>query len=143
MLTPEARSNPPGFVSVLLISPLADDHLSLRQIFDHWNWNLHIVSTCSEALAHTSQHESQVVICERELPDGDWKLLLNEFQSLPMPPTLIVTSRLADDRLWAEVLNLGAYDVLAQPFDSVEVKRVVFLAWHERWWRSRQRQGQS
>jgi DNA-binding response OmpR family regulator len=44
-------------------------------------------------------------------------------------PTLIVTSRLADDELWAEVLNLGAYDVLAQPFDPDEVYRVVFLAW--------------
>ena len=30
--------------------------------------------------------------------------------------------------LWAEVLNLGGYDVLAQPFDELEVRRVVALA---------------
>jgi len=36
-----------------------------------------------------------------------------------------VTSRLADERLWAEALNLGAYDVLAKPFDSTEAMRVV------------------
>jgi DNA-binding NtrC family response regulator len=48
-----------------------------------------------------------------------------------MPPNLIVTSRLADDELWAEVLNLGGYDVLAQPFDPQEVYRIVFQAWHE------------
>ena len=44
-------------------------------------------------------------------------------------PSLIVTSRLADERLWAEALNLGAYDVLAKPFDSTEAMRVVGAAW--------------
>ena len=35
----------------------------------------------------------------------------------------------------AEALNLGAYDVLAQPFDGMEVSRIVNLArlrWEER-----------
>ena len=35
----------------------------------------------------------------------------------------------ADERLWAEALNLGAYDVLAKPFDRTEVMRVVSMAW--------------
>jgi DNA-binding response OmpR family regulator len=51
------------------------------------------------------------------------------------PPLLIVTSRLADDRLWTEALNLGAYDVIAKPFDRKEVDRVLNLAW-ARWSRS-------
>ena len=42
---------------------------------------------------------------------------------------LIVTSRLADDRLWAEALNLGAYDVLAKPFERMELVRSVSSAW--------------
>jgi DNA-binding response OmpR family regulator len=37
------------------------------------------------------------------------------------PPLFIISSRLADERLWAEALNLGAYDVLAKPFDAREV----------------------
>ena len=48
---------------------------------------------------------------------------------LPDPPVLIVTSRLADEYLWAEALNLGAYDVLAKPFDASEVIRVLYSAW--------------
>jgi FixJ family two-component response regulator len=44
-------------------------------------------------------------------------------------PSLIVTSRLADDRLWAEALNLGAYDVLAKPFERLELVRSVSSAW--------------
>jgi hypothetical protein len=42
---------------------------------------------------------------------------------------MIVTSRLADERLWAEVLNLGGYHLLAKPFDASEVVRVVGTAW--------------
>ena len=43
-------------------------------------------------------------------------------------PNLVVTSRLADDRLWAEVLNLGGWDVLSTPFEAAELIRVLFAA---------------
>jgi DNA-binding response OmpR family regulator len=98
---------------------------------------LHNVSTYREALAFARENDTSVVICERYLTDGDWKLVLSEFDRLPVRPTLIVTSRLADEELWAEVLNLGGYDVLAQPFDSDEVYRSVFLAWQA--WKRRAR----
>jgi DNA-binding response OmpR family regulator len=74
------------------------------------------------ACEYLSGGESPVVICERSLPDGDWKDLLGR------TPRLIVTSCVADELLWAEVLNLGGYEVLAQPFDKLEVRRVVALA---------------
>jgi len=38
---------------------------------------------------------------------------------------LIVTSRVADARLWAEVLNLGGFDVIAKPFHAPEVLHVL------------------
>jgi DNA-binding response OmpR family regulator len=63
------------------------------------------------------------------LRQGTWRELLDLLKFLPEPPFLIVTSRTADKRLWAEALNLGAYDVLAKPFDRTEVSRIVSLAW--------------
>ena len=48
---------------------------------------------------------------------------------LENPPKLIVTSRLADAKLWGEVLNLGGFDVLEKPFIPAEVYRVVAEAW--------------
>jgi len=76
-----------------------------------------------------------IVVTERDLSPGSWKDLLDHSAGLPMPPLLIVTSRMADERLWAEALNLGAWDVLAKPFDAQEVCRVVEGAWRS--WRSR------
>lgn len=61
--------------------------------------------------------------------------LLEQISLFPDPPLLIVTSRLADERLWAEAVNLGAWDVLAQPFDAEETTRIIGFAWLH--WRDR------
>ena len=128
----QAPQDPPEFVDVLLISSAPEDHVSLIRIFAHSNWRLRQVTTCHEAVTFVSENDTSVVICERDLPDGDWKFLLSGFDGVNARPTVIVTSRRVDEALWAEVLNLGGYDVLAQPFDPEEVHRVVFLAWHHR-----------
>ena len=103
--------------------------MALDRIFVRSNWHLRCVATCREAIEFARENSTPVAICGQYLLDGDWRTVLNEFESLPMRPTLIVTSPMADDALWAEVLNLGGYDVLAQPFDREEVFRVVSLAW--------------
>ena len=77
-------------------------------------------------------HEISVVVCERTLQTGTWIDVLENIKVLPNVPSLIVASRLADDRLWAEALNLGAWDVLAKPFDHIGVIRSVKSAW-QRW----------
>src|SRR5690242_4067707 len=51
---------------------------------------------------------------------------------MPSPPRLIVTSETADEFLWAEVLNLRGYDVIAQPFWESEVVRTLSLALRRR-----------
>ncbi len=88
-----------------------------------------------EASAQISRPETDVVICESDLPDGSWIDVLDAAMARPKPPIVIVTSRLSDDYLWAEVLNRGGYDVLVQPFDEEEVTRVGRLA-REYWSRS-------
>jgi len=40
-----------------------------------------------------------------------------------------VTSREPDERLWAEVLNMGRYDVLTKPVEKNELIRAVSRAW--------------
>lgn len=125
-------------ISVLLISSLREDHIELKRIFQCRKWRLHQIPTCGEAATAATRSNADVVICERSLPDGDWKLILEKLNSLSERPSLIVTSRLADDELWAEVLNLGGYDVLAQPFRCDEVCYVVLRAWE----RARRPRGQ-
>jgi DNA-binding response OmpR family regulator len=112
----------------LLVSAGTEDHDSLRDIFHGSNWELRGAWTASEGrqVIQRDHREITVVICQHSLPDGDWKLLLTGLDLLEECPSLIVSSRLADDRLWAEVLNLGAFDLLlGAPFEPEEVLRVT------------------
>ena len=56
---------------------------------------------------------------------------------LPHHPVLVVTSRLTDEYLWKEVLNLGAHDVLAKLFRAAQVQWVLESA--RRIWASRKK----
>jgi len=123
------ESRPSKRVTVLAISPFETDHSLLQDIFSHSKWQIHGVRCRREAGALLSENPVSVVVCEKDLPDGTWKEVLEDVGTLEVPPLLIVTSQSADDHLWAEVLNLGGYDVLMKPFDFTEVVSVISLAW--------------
>jgi DNA-binding response OmpR family regulator len=95
-------------------------------------WQLHRKPSVEAAVRDLGREPIPVVMCDGDRMPWAWKELLEHFAALPRPPLQIVTSRLANDRLWAEALNLGAYDVLARPFDPAEVLRTVSMAWR-RW----------
>src|ERR1035438_899520 len=133
----EVQSGVVRTVSVLSVDPIAKDHASLKQIFSRSEWSLCPNSkwtltnspTAESAIATVRRNPIAILLCGSDHQPDTWKVMLEAFTSLAHPPLLIVTSRTADDRLWAEALNLGAYDVLAKPFDQDEVVRIVSLAW--------------
>ena len=126
--------NRTGILNVLSVSPQEDDHASLQRIVNHSNWTLFQANHLAAALKLLRQHDISVVLCEQDLNSATWLDLLDHLRELPNAPSLVVTSRSADERLWAEVLNLGAWDVLSKPFDRDEVLRSVGAAW--RHWRN-------
>ena len=122
-------SDPAGMESALLVSSLLEDQQRLSQMFLDKGWTLHLTHTPGSALAVLRDWPIPVVITERDLPLGDWRGLLAALKQLPHQPLLVVTSRLADELLWSEVLNLGGHDVLAKPFQAAEVQRALESAW--------------
>lgn len=121
--------NPEVPTEILVVTPGEQDYAALRGILAYANWRLHRVLNCTQARAFLGHRPAAVLFSDTELPDGDWKDLLYEIANSPEAPSMIVFSRLADDRLWAEALNLGAYDLLETPFEPNEVRRVVHAAW--------------
>jgi len=116
-------------VNVLSVTPYEEDQLWLREIISHSKWRLYRADCLDSAVEVLHRQEIGVVLSEGDLPPHSWTDMLDVTHHLQAAPPLIVTSRLADERLWAEALNLGAYDVLAKPFDRDEVLRSVSLAW--------------
>jgi len=92
-------------------------------------WTIYRSCTLASALTMLWEIRIPIVVCECDLAPGTWQEMLAQLALLPNPPFLIVTSLLADEQLWAEALNIGAYDVLAKPFDRKEVIRIFSLAW--------------
>ena len=122
-------TGPTDVLKVLSLSPLEEDHASLQAIVGHSKWMLCKAANLASARTLLEQHEIAVVVCERELHPGTYVDVLELMTGLPKTPALIVTSRLADDKLWSEALNLGAWDVLAKPFERTEVVRSVKSGW--------------
>jgi len=113
---------------VLIVGSFVGDESAWDQILGPYRGEEKRVQSGRETLTLLQNSSVRVVICERDLPDGTWRDMLESMAGLNEPPALIVASRLADDHLWLEVLNAGGYDVLARPFDRQEANRTIALA---------------
>ena len=118
-------------ISVLVASPFPEDSSACRFACRAFalDWRVLTARTCREAWTALHREEVDVVIAEAEFPDGvSWRELLDEIENMHGCQPVIVASDLADERLWAEVLNLGGFDLLAKPFDPEELVRVIAMA---------------
>jgi CheY-like chemotaxis protein len=115
--------------SSLAISASAEDIAFLKSRFKEANWKLYVAGTYREAFSKLRQIRVPVILAECQLPDGNWKDLLSQFATMLDRPRLIVFSRHADERLWAEVLDFGAFDLLATPFREGELVFTIGSAW--------------
>jgi DNA-binding NtrC family response regulator len=117
--------------SMLAVGHSAEDRRVLADVFSSFV-ELHTVSTCREARDFLARRRAQVVITDRDLSDGSWRDVLSAVATSGHGSSLIVASRHADERLWADVLHMGGFDVLATPFDRSEVSRAVGAALRNR-----------
>lgn len=130
-------SHPPETAVVLSVSSSETHQIELREIFKRSEWSLHSsskwvlhpVPNFQSAMAALQQTRIPILLFDSDLTPGSWRDLLAGPATLPDPPLVIVSSRIVDEEMWAEALNLGAYDVLAKPFNTEEVIRVLSFAW--------------
>ena len=127
-ITATAHSNSQPGPKLLSISSVRKDHTALRQILSQTRWQVAAARTCRKAKVLLHRQSVAAIFCECDLPDGTWRDILSWSANISQPPPVNVTSGLADGRLWAEVLNLGGYDVLAKPFHEQEVRHVLTFA---------------
>ena len=66
-----------------------------------------------------------LVFVDAELPDGSWQDLLQHVKDSRRTCEMIVCSRCGDERLWAEVIQCGAFDLIVEPYEEREVLRIV------------------
>lgn len=113
---------------ILYISQRSEDALLLSEMTRPLPVVLEHVESVQQARQCLQTQDYDVVLTEAELPDGKWLDVLHLVRESPHEPEVIVTDKQADARFWADALNLGAYDLLAQPFYQPEVQRILYNA---------------
>src|SRR5262245_34172609 len=101
--------------SILAVGFEHGDRLVLARAVAKAGFTLSLAASSSSVRLLLAGRIAPVIICERELPDGTWKDLLDFGRNV------IVVSRIADESTWTEVLNRGGYDVLASPLEERDV----------------------
>jgi len=109
-----------------------EDQGELEKIIGPCEWKVIRSGTCAAAIDAVERSEPQIVVSGRTFPDGEWKDIWDRLRARPNPPMFILASRLANESLWSEVLNLGGYDLLLKPLHPEEVVRTIhgaLMAW--------------
>ena len=66
-----------------------------------------------------------LVFTDTQLPDGTWADILALAQKAKLPVNVIVVARVVDTRFYVEVIETGAFDFLAPPFNATDLAYVV------------------
>jgi DNA-binding NtrC family response regulator len=126
----------PTITAMLIVAPGC--RIALVQALEACNVDVLSVSSCSEARrALETRPQAQVVLTDTELPDGDWRKSLDIAAQARPNLRVIVCPRIGDDSLWIDVPEYGAYDLLVQPLQCEEVRRILEAASSRRYARSR------
>jgi DNA-binding NtrC family response regulator len=113
---------------ILFISGRQEDARHLTQMLHALPLKLEHVASLDLARTRLNRQDYDVILTEAALPDGKWQDVLHLARDCSRATEVIVTDPQADARFWAEALNLGAYDLLAQPFYEPEVRRILYNA---------------
>ena len=103
---------------------------ALSRILDHSNWALIFADDLPSVRELLTGATKVVIVSDRLLADGtDWKDVLREVENAGVSAHVIVAEQNADEYVWAEVLHLGAYDLILKPFRPDEVFYSISAAW--------------
>jgi DNA-binding NtrC family response regulator len=118
-----------GKVTALLIFHQAEPYNDVKAALE----KLAVVTELARGLGEACQVLSRVnpplvIFTQSELPDGNWADVMSLSARASSPVSLIVVGHEIDTRLYASVIEVGAFDFIAPPFNAVELAHVVRCA---------------
>ncbi len=120
-------SNMPSEIKTMLVMA-QERRLLLLNALESCGIEVLPVCNCNEARRMLETQPVQAVVTDAVLPDGDWRRVLEIVEQGRRKIEVVVCSRLGDSKLWLDVLEQGGYDVLVQPYQREEIKRIVEAA---------------
>jgi DNA-binding NtrC family response regulator len=109
----------------LLIHNQDEPFESLKQTLRELSIQTYSVATCKDAESLISQCRPHIIFTESSLQDGWWSSILNMAGTANVPLNVIVVSSHPDTRLYLSVMERGAFDFIAPPFERESIGFVV------------------
>jgi DNA-binding response OmpR family regulator len=116
-------------VRILVLSCSERQHAVLRKMLGLIPWTVYHAYDREGALTLLRREPIGVVLCDRNLPDGSWRDVLEDMSEFFVPPRLVVMAEEADASFWAEVLSVGGHEVLLVPVRLGELVGAGLSAW--------------
>jgi DNA-binding NtrC family response regulator len=112
-----------------LLALLAHDRPELFQSLERSLQGLAIetcsVATCKQAEKLIGQYKPHIIFAESSLADGPWTLISDMAEAADVPLSVIVVANHPDTRLYLSVMERGAFDFIAPPFEREPLNFVV------------------
>ncbi len=108
----------------LLVHEHAEPFSHLKRILWELCVETYSVSTCKEAQELITQCKPRVIFAESAMADGSWLGLLNVAEAADVPVSLVVVGDRPNSRESVSVVDRGAFDCIAPPFEH---ERMSFL----------------
>ena len=119
---------PPSPRSALVATRCRSDAQIVSGVLSDAGLSVQIASAYREVISELNKCRFSVVFTDVHLRDGSWRDVLSQTADLVDAPRIVVLATDVDPVLWAEVVSLGAYDVLARPLRKDEIRHVAALA---------------
>ena len=109
---------------VLLAAPNDAETTCLEDILSK-HARVTCVQDLSELASVLEREHYDALFCSWSLDEANWNDVLEEVQEIHPNLPVIVVSSSAEDRDWLEVLDAGAFDLLAPPYEEGTVTALL------------------
>lgn len=123
-----APGEPPRRSAIVAMVANGEDRQVLIDISAQQGFQVHFAESPEKALDGIERLRAPAALVDRNWPGSDWRTVVEELSLSPGRPCVILMSGVLDERLWAEVVGRGGYEILAKPLQAEQVVRVIKLA---------------
>jgi DNA-binding NtrC family response regulator len=104
---------------------------SLRRVLKDLSVETYSVATCKEAQELIHDCKPHLIFAESCVADGSWVSILNMAEAEDVPLNVIVVGAIPDTHLYLSVMERGAFDFIAPPFEHEPLEFLVRSAARE------------
>ncbi len=109
----------------ILVHSRSEPFESLKQMLKNLSVETYSVATCKEAESLISQCKPHMIFTESAVTDGSWVSVFNLAEAADVPLSVIVVGTFPDTKCYLSVMERGAFEFVAPPFEREPLDFVV------------------